>query len=81
MMSTACIAGEQPWLDLVQSYSAHSSCSGLVCRPDRDEPEPCTCRHHGMHSAPGRKRAGRGRVVLTLVMAAALLAFVVVLFR
>ncbi len=83
MMSNACIAGEGPRLDLTGSYALHSSCSGLVFRPDRDEPEPCSCFHHGMvlSATPRRKPAGRGRVVLTLAMAVAFLAFVVVLFR
>jgi hypothetical protein len=81
MMSVACMTGEDPRLDLTASYARHQCCPGLVYRPDRDEPEPCSCPHHGMVPGAGRKPAGRGRVVLTLAAFAAFLAFVVVLFR
>ena len=80
MVTAMCIAAEDRSNDLPQSHAMHQSCSGMAM--GEEGPEPCGCFHHGMPvGGPQRKPAGRARVALTLVMAAAFLAIVVVLFR
>ena len=73
MVSAACSAGENPYLDLVQSYSVHSTCGGLVYLLGQDEPEPCSCPHHAMPTGPAPRHRmswrAKGRLVLALAVA------------
>lgn len=71
-MSTACMSGEDRRLDLAQSYARHQHCPGIVIIPGRDQPEACSCPHHGMTQGPARRRASL-RVKARLVLALAVL--------
>lgn len=73
MISAACAAGEDPRLDLVQSWTRHRTCPGLVYPPGQDDPEPCTCFHHAAPAMqPSRRKASlrtKGRLVLVAAVA------------
>jgi hypothetical protein len=76
MMTADCALGEDPRLDLVQSYTRHQSCPGIVYQPGEDEPAPCTCSHHAMatqQQAPRRQMGWQAKGRLVLVAAVALL--------
>jgi hypothetical protein len=75
MMSAACALGEDPRLDLVQSWTRHRSCPGIIYRPGQDDPEPCTCSHHAMPAmqAPRRRTGWPAKARLVLAAAVALL--------
>jgi hypothetical protein len=89
MVSPACKAGEDPRLDLVQSYARHQCCTGQVDREDRKKPQRCKCPCHSMKSSGGSRSSAAGSrapasglaVARLVLVAAAVLALVVVMFR